>query len=175
MSPRHPASREAPSKKTKLAPRADQPASARRRAARRGGRKPAKRNASGGQPERISAVNAATLKPTQCSLWLRTPKPVAERNFFYRAFERAYAGMEQGYAGLIGRMVRVSGLVAGALTRVWDEAGMPDPGKVQGYSFDRAAGPPIVPLSLAAPLSTIECSQRISWQIVAAPQADLSV
>ena len=28
----------------------------------------------------ISAVNAATLKPTQCALWLQTPKPVAQRN-----------------------------------------------------------------------------------------------
>ena len=35
----------------------------------------------------ISAVNAATLKPTQCALWLRTPKPVEQRNFFYRGFE----------------------------------------------------------------------------------------
>src|SRR5271169_996690 len=41
----------------------------------------------------ISAVNAATLKPTQCALWLRTPKPVPERNFFYRGFEHLYAGM----------------------------------------------------------------------------------
>ena len=29
----------------------------------------------------ISAINAATLKPTQCALWLRTPKPVEQRNF----------------------------------------------------------------------------------------------
>ena len=30
----------------------------------------------------ISAINAATLKPTQCALWLRTPKPVEQRNIF---------------------------------------------------------------------------------------------
>ena len=47
----------------------------------------------------ISAVNAATLKPTQCALWLRTPKPVEQRNFFYRGFEHAYARAEHGYAG----------------------------------------------------------------------------
>src|SRR5262249_59953343 len=63
----------------------------------------------------ISAVNAATLKPTQCALWLRPPKPVEQRNFFSRGFsrgfERVYGGMENAYARLIGRMVRLSGLV----------------------------------------------------------------
>ena len=29
----------------------------------------------------ISAVNAATLKPTQCALWLRTPVPLAAAQF----------------------------------------------------------------------------------------------
>ena len=31
----------------------------------------------------ISAINAATLKPTQCALWLRMPVPPEKRNFFY--------------------------------------------------------------------------------------------
>ena len=31
----------------------------------------------------ISAINAATLKPTQCALWLRPPVPPEQRNFFY--------------------------------------------------------------------------------------------
>src|SRR5207237_8456431 len=34
----------------------------------------------------ISAINAATLKPTQCALWLRRPVPPAQRNWFYRGF-----------------------------------------------------------------------------------------
>ena len=34
----------------------------------------------------ISAVNAATLKPTQCAMWLRRPVPPEQRNFFYRGF-----------------------------------------------------------------------------------------
>ena len=34
----------------------------------------------------ISAINAATLKPTQCALWLRPPVPPEQRNFFYRGF-----------------------------------------------------------------------------------------
>jgi HAE1 family hydrophobic/amphiphilic exporter-1 len=63
----------------------------------------------------ISAVNAATLKPTQCALWLRPPKPIEQRNFFSRwfsrGFERVYGGMENAYARLIGRMVRLSGLM----------------------------------------------------------------
>jgi hydrophobic/amphiphilic exporter-1 (mainly G- bacteria), HAE1 family len=46
----------------------------------------------------ISAINAATLKPTQCALWLRTPVPPEKRNFFYRGFNRLYDPMERGYA-----------------------------------------------------------------------------
>jgi HAE1 family hydrophobic/amphiphilic exporter-1 len=89
----------------------------------------------------ISAINAATLKPTQCALWLRTPKPVAQRNFFYRGFEHFYARMERGYAGLIGRMVRRSALVVAvgvalAVVAVWGIARLPTafiPNEDQGY------------------------------------------
>jgi HAE1 family hydrophobic/amphiphilic exporter-1 len=59
----------------------------------------------------ISAVNAATLKPTQCALWLRTPVPPEQRNFFYRGFNRVYDRMENLYAALISRMVRRSGVM----------------------------------------------------------------
>ena len=53
----------------------------------------------------ISAINAATLKPTQCALWLRPPVPPEQRNFFYRGFNTVYDRVERGYARLIGRMV----------------------------------------------------------------------
>ncbi|CAH2601313.1 Efflux pump membrane transporter BepG [Rhodovastum atsumiense] len=56
----------------------------------------------------ISAVNAATLKPTQCALWLRPPVPPERRNLFYRGFNRVYDALERAYAALIGRMVRRS-------------------------------------------------------------------
>ncbi|HUO53126.1 MAG TPA: efflux RND transporter permease subunit [Rhodoblastus sp.] len=59
----------------------------------------------------ISAVNAATLKPTQCALWLRTPVPPEKRNAFYRGFNAVYDRMEHGYTGFIRRMVRRSGLM----------------------------------------------------------------
>ena len=58
----------------------------------------------------LSAVNAATLKPTQCALWLRRPVPPEQRNWFYRGFNSVYDRLERGYAGLIGRMVAHSGL-----------------------------------------------------------------
>ncbi len=54
----------------------------------------------------ISAINAATLKPTQCALWLRPPVPPEQRNIVFRGFNRAYKPVERGYAALIGRMVR---------------------------------------------------------------------
>jgi HAE1 family hydrophobic/amphiphilic exporter-1 len=58
----------------------------------------------------LSAVNAATLKPTQCALWLRRPVPPEQRNFFYRGFNRVYDRMERGYARIIGGLVRHAGL-----------------------------------------------------------------
>ncbi|OKO70567.1 multidrug efflux RND transporter permease subunit [Bradyrhizobium sp. NAS96.2] len=50
----------------------------------------------------LSAVNAATLKPTQCALWLRRPVPPEQRNFFYRGFNAIYDGVERGYTQVIG-------------------------------------------------------------------------
>ena len=58
----------------------------------------------------LSAVNAATLKPTQCALWLRRPVPPEQRNFFYRGFNAVYERVERGYTWLIGSLVRHSGV-----------------------------------------------------------------
>lgn len=59
----------------------------------------------------ISAINAATLKPTQCALWLRRPVPPEQRNFFYRGFNSVYQRFENAYSRLIGSMVRHSGIM----------------------------------------------------------------
>src|SRR5271163_4269330 len=60
----------------------------------------------------ISAVNAATLKPTQCALWLRPPIPPEKRNIFFRGVNYVYNPIERGYAGLIGRMTHHGLLMA---------------------------------------------------------------
>jgi hydrophobe/amphiphile efflux-1 (HAE1) family protein len=44
----------------------------------------------------LSAVNAATLKPTQCALWLRRPVPLSLRNFFARGFTKVYVQTVRG-------------------------------------------------------------------------------
>ncbi len=89
----------------------------------------------------LSAINAATLKPTQCALWLRPPRPVSQRNILFRAFDRAYTPLERGYTALIGRMTRrarsmvLLALIAGALG-VWGIARLPTafiPIEDQGY------------------------------------------
>ena len=52
----------------------------------------------------ISAINALTLKPTQCALYLR---PVAKDrgvNWFYRGFNRGYAALEGGYVAIVAWM-----------------------------------------------------------------------
>ncbi len=64
----------------------------------------------------LSAVNAATLKPTQSALWLRRPVPPEQRNAFYRGFNAVYARLEGRYAALISRMaVRSGAMVVVAL------------------------------------------------------------
>src|SRR5690348_17329668 len=50
----------------------------------------------------LSAINAATLKPTQCALWLRRPVPPGQRNVFYRGFNNLYNRLVRGYVRLIG-------------------------------------------------------------------------
>src|SRR5438105_8643130 len=91
----------------------------------------------------ISAVNAATLKPTQCALWLRRPVPPEKRNFFYRGFNRVYNRLEHGYTALMGRMTRRSGLMVliglalGGLG-VWGIARLPTafiPNEDQGFAM----------------------------------------
>ena len=52
----------------------------------------------------LSAINAATLKPTQAALWMRVPVPLERRNIAYRVFNRGYGYVERGYLRLIGRM-----------------------------------------------------------------------
>jgi HAE1 family hydrophobic/amphiphilic exporter-1 len=106
----------------------------------------------------ISAVNAATLKPTQCALWLRPPLPPERRNLVFRAFNRAYDPVERGYVRLVGGMTRHStmlallALVVSGLA-VWGIARLPtafipsvDPGYVDvgvqqpdGASLERTA------------------------------------
>src|SRR6476619_3993880 len=54
----------------------------------------------------LSAINAATLKPTQCALWLRPAVPPEQRNFFYRGFNNVYDRVERGYTRLIGVLCR---------------------------------------------------------------------
>jgi len=59
----------------------------------------------------ISAVNAATLKPTQCAMWLRPSVPPEKRNIFFRTFNAGYNKVEHGYSRLIAGMVRHAGLM----------------------------------------------------------------
>ena len=59
----------------------------------------------------LSAINAVTLKPTQCALWLRPSVPMEKRNAFYRGFNAAYLKLEGVYARLMHRLVGVAGIM----------------------------------------------------------------
>jgi hydrophobic/amphiphilic exporter-1 (mainly G- bacteria), HAE1 family len=126
----------------------------------------------------ISAINAATLKPTQCALWLRMPVPPERRNLFYRAFNRAYGGVERAYVGLIRTMSRrapamvvlAMGLAAAG---VWGVARLPTafiPIEDQGFF--------IVAVQLpdgAALTRTQEALDDVSKVVQAAPGVDHAV
>jgi HAE1 family hydrophobic/amphiphilic exporter-1 len=53
----------------------------------------------------ISALNALTLKPAQCALYLRPHDPNKKPNAFYRGFNRVYEMMENFYMGIVSWMV----------------------------------------------------------------------
>jgi len=52
----------------------------------------------------ISAINAVTLKPAQCAVYLRPTR--ARKNAFYRAFNYIYDRCESAYAAIVRRAVR---------------------------------------------------------------------
>jgi HAE1 family hydrophobic/amphiphilic exporter-1 len=89
----------------------------------------------------ISAINAATLKPTQCALWLRVPVPPEQRNIVFRAFNRLYDPLDRGYGALIARMTAHAvpmGIVTLALAAlaIWGITRLPTsflPTEDQGY------------------------------------------
>ena len=90
----------------------------------------------------ISAINAATLKPTQCALWLRMPVPPEKRNFFFRGFNRVLsAGREwlrladRRHGAPQRRMVVIVALIVAGVG-VWGVARLPTafiPIEDQGY------------------------------------------
>jgi len=60
----------------------------------------------------ISAVNALTLKPTQCALWLRARDPKAKKALVFRWFNAVYEPVERAYVRVIRFMVERSGRMA---------------------------------------------------------------
>jgi HAE1 family hydrophobic/amphiphilic exporter-1 len=66
----------------------------------------------------ISALNALTLKPTQCALYLKPRPKDRSINWFYRGFNVAYGAVEARYVGLVRRMVRRPRLMVGLFIAV---------------------------------------------------------
>jgi hypothetical protein len=66
----------------------------------------------------ISALNALTLKPAQCALYLRPRRAGRRPNWFFRGFNRVYDAVEGRYVALIGRMVRHPYRMAGVFLAV---------------------------------------------------------
>jgi HAE1 family hydrophobic/amphiphilic exporter-1 len=126
----------------------------------------------------ISAINAATLKPTQCALWLRVPVPPERRNFFYRGFNRLYDPVERGYLRVVGGMARLSGMMVVlaillAAAGVWGVARLPTafiPIEDQGYFVIAVQLPDGAALG-----RTQHALDEVSKAVLAAPGVDHAV
>ncbi len=122
----------------------------------------------------LSAVNAVTLKPTQCALWLRPAVPPERRNAFCRGFNAVYARVERGYAGLIGRMAARAGLMtliafAVIAAALWGLSRVPTgflPTEDQGYVIAAVQLPDS---------ASLERTQAALQQVAAIAQKDPSV
>jgi len=53
----------------------------------------------------ISAINALTLKPAQCALWLR-PRGDKPPNWFFRGFNKGFQAVTDGYVAVVTFMVK---------------------------------------------------------------------
>lgn len=56
----------------------------------------------------ISAINAMTLKPTQCALWLKPIDASKPKNIFFRGFDRVYNKVESAYIRFMDKLVHRS-------------------------------------------------------------------
>ncbi len=89
----------------------------------------------------LSALNAITLKPVQSATWLRASKP--RRNFFNRAFNKAFQLVQTIYASTIRRLVKMPLLVLSLsvplmLLTAWTFSRLPSgflPADDQGYGI----------------------------------------
>ena len=59
----------------------------------------------------ISAINAVTLKPAQCALYLKPKKEGSRPNAFYRGFNKALWLVEGFYVGIVSWMAHRVGLM----------------------------------------------------------------
>ncbi|MDD2767858.1 MAG: multidrug efflux RND transporter permease subunit [Methylococcus sp.] len=60
----------------------------------------------------ISAINALTLKPAQCALYLKARPADHRPNPFYRGFNKVYGAIEAAYTRLVRWMVNRTGTMA---------------------------------------------------------------
>lgn len=55
----------------------------------------------------LSAINALTLKPAQCAMWLRPAKENHQKFFFSRWFNTVFGYVESAYTACVGGLIRV--------------------------------------------------------------------
>lgn len=89
----------------------------------------------------ISAINAVTLKPAQCAMWLRPP--TGKKNIFFRGFNYVYGHCENVYIWIVGGLLRQMAMVVAVFVALviltgWWYTKVPTgflPTEDQGYLF----------------------------------------
>lgn len=56
----------------------------------------------------ISAINAVTLKPTQCAMWLKPVEPTEQKHWLYRTFDKYYEPIQTRYGNYMERVIHDS-------------------------------------------------------------------
>ena len=104
----------------------------------------------------ISAINAATLKPTQCALWMKAHK--GEPNAFFRGFNAVYGRCERVYTAMVSYLVAhakmaMLGYVVLITLTIFGFSSLPTgflPEEDQGYAIISVQLPPAASLSRTA-------------------------
>jgi hydrophobic/amphiphilic exporter-1 (mainly G- bacteria), HAE1 family len=110
----------------------------------------------------ISAMNAATLKPTQCALWMKTQ--TGEKNAFFRGFNKIYARCEQVYTTMVKWMVGHSKLAMLAYAGLIVVTGIGFSSLPTGFLPEEDQGYAIVSIQLP-PAASLTRTKEVTRQI----------
>ena len=117
----------------------------------------------------ISALNALTLKPAQCAMYLRPRDPNKKPNAFYCGFNKAYAAVEKMYTSMVSWMVHRPFLMLLVFFLIIAVAGLPFARHPTGFLPEEDQGYAII-VGMLPEGSSQPRVREASAQVDAAPE-----